>query len=197
MRNAHAFGGDCVGGSVWPLVCWVMWLAHARFLVWLPLSRQTSTGRSIVTGLLDFACKEEFKNANESKIEALCEAVGKDLIDFVPKINSLLGSLAWDVPKGFCSVFIPVCKQPCCDASAPTTPQQRHLSLTHNASEMAVTWVTLDTTDTSTVQWGPASASPTTLPFSSNGAANQRTYVDSAVAVAVAVIVTVCVSRCK
>ena len=147
----------------------------------LPL--QSSTGRAIVTGIIDSLCKKELPASNETKLLALCEALGKDLVDAVPKIDSLLAGLAWNVPYGFCSVFIPVCSQPCCSADTPTLPEQRHLSLTHNSTEMAITWVTLQSTTTSTVQWGPATtaagkpATANDLPFSSNGAANTRTYV--------------------
>lgn len=138
----------------------------------------TSAGRDLVIAIVDSVCKKELPHANETKLQALCEDLGKDLVDVIPDINKGLESLAWDVPKGFCSVFIPVCKQPCCSADAPTTPQQRHLSLTGNSTTMAVTWVTLNSTTTSTVQWGPASdvAMTGSLPFSSNGAAHTRTY---------------------
>lgn len=100
----------------------------------------------------------------------------QDVIAAVPWINKELSSLAWDVPLGFCSVFVPVCHSPCCEADAP--PDEVHLSLTHNDTEMAVTWVTLDDTTTSTVQWGeaPAGFAADALPNSANGAMYQRTF---------------------
>jgi len=125
-------------------------------------------------------CKEELPKYNLTKYETLCQDLAKDLVDVIPDINNALGvGLAWDVPKGFCSVFIPVCSQPCCSDDTPTQPQQRHLSLTHDPAEMAVTWVTLRNTTTSTVQWGPVSALDAAdgqFPFSADGAGNLRTY---------------------
>jgi hypothetical protein len=71
-------------------------------------------------------------------------------------------------------VFIPVCINPCCNSS--TSPEQLHLSLTDDPTEMTITWVTLKNTNTSTVQWGPGSAKPTSFPKSANGWV--KTYTD-------------------
>ena len=84
----------------------------------------------------------------------------------------MLGSLAYDA-KGVCSVFVPVCTQPCCESAIE--PEQVHLALTGNLSEMSVSWVTLNKTQTSTVQWGPGPCtSGGSFPSSSSGFT--RTY---------------------
>lgn len=88
----------------------------------------------------------------------------------LPLIDKGLTDLAWDVPEGVCSSFIPVCKIECCDH--PTAPEQIHLALTGNDfSTMSVSWATLQSTKNSTVRWR---ADNSTVYSTTNG--QQSTY---------------------
>lgn len=111
---------------------------------------------------------------------ALCDAVASAAGGALPWLAKQLGTLAYD-PLAVCSVFVPVCTQPCCDDPTGVAPEQLHLSLTgSDMSQMGVSWVTLNETGDSTVQWGPAPPSGgcdegTPLPSSAAGGPT-RTY---------------------
>jgi hypothetical protein len=109
-----------------------------------------STDIQKLIGVLHGACDLIFsKNAKE---KVLCEAVTKDLAELLPWLLKVparrraarsppprgqqSNTLAWDEPLGICSVIIPVCTVNCC--AADTVPEQVHLALTGDSSEMAV-----------------------------------------------------------
>lgn len=90
------------------------------------------------------------KYANSSHVEnKICKAIVQGLGELLPFITKELDSLAWD-ELALCAA-IGLCSVPCC--AAPSTPEQVHLSLTRESSEMAVTWVTLNPTS-HIVQYG-------------------------------------------
>jgi len=119
-----------------------------------------------VAGLLDEACHIFAPNATST-----CEAVVNVTTNLLPWIDKQLNTLAWPIPQGFCSVFLPVCENPCC--SEPAVPEQVHLALTGNPSEMSVSWVTLDNAADSAVQWGVVGSGG--LPFSAPAAISTYT----------------------
>lgn len=95
-------------------------------------------------------------------------------MELLPWIDKQLNTLAWDIPLGFCSVFVPVCLNPCCTAA--TAPEQLHLALSASPSEVTITWVTLNDTATSTVQWGAAEGGQSPLPYQSSGFVKTYTF---------------------
>jgi hypothetical protein len=113
-----------------------------------------------MTALLDEACSA----IGDATVTALCDAIMAGLSQLLPFLDDQMRTLAWDIPLTFCSVIFPVCKQPCCDASAPLAPEQLHLALTGDPGEMGVTWVTLNATAGNVVRWGAAGSGsfPTT-----------------------------------
>jgi hypothetical protein len=120
------------------------------------IAENATTLRQVV-GLLDEACHIFAPNATST-----CEAVVNITTSLLPWIDKELNTIAWPIPQGFCSVFLPVCENPCC--SEPAVPEQVHLALTGNPSEMSVSWVTLDNAADSAVQWGVVGGGG--LPFS-------------------------------
>jgi hypothetical protein len=60
---------------------------------------------------------------------------------------------------------------PCCDASTPYKPEQIHLSLTNNPSEMVVSWISLEPASSPNVEFGLAGQ-----PFTTTAAATISTY---------------------
>jgi len=132
-----------------------------------PRPAANATTLAELVQVLDVACAAAFPNSNDSL--ALCEALAKDAANLLPWIVQQLNTLAWDIPLGFCSVFLPVCSNPCCDT--PYTPNQLHLALADDPAAMSITWVTLNETATSTVAWG-AAGGPLTL----SAAGSSRTY---------------------
>lgn len=135
------------------------------------VSKNATDMQELVQVLDAVVCDKEF--ANSSSLKALCDALVKDVVDALPKIVAELDSLAWPVADGVCSVFVPVCSEPCCKTA--TEPEQIRLALTGDMSEVAVSWTTLNATATSTVQWSVGTSQP---PFahSSDGSNNTRTY---------------------
>lgn len=130
---------------------------------------QNKTTLDEIAKLLNNECGVLFPTDNSSRVA--CDLIADGLTALLPEIDKGLTTLAWNIPFGFCSVFIPVCKQPCCsDAFAP---EQVHLSFpSSDLSTMRAAWVTLNATATSTVQWG---ASPS-LGKSAKG--SNRTYTE-------------------
>jgi hypothetical protein len=133
---------------------------------------ENATELADIVAALDVVCKD--LSPNDNTTYALCAAVVKDAMNILPWVNTQLTMLAWDIPLGFCSVFVPVCQNPCCNTT--TVPEQLHIALTNDASQMSVTWVTLQNTNTSTVQWGPAANASGVFPHSANGWT--KTYTD-------------------
>ena len=124
-----------------------------------------------LTKVLDADCAKLFPTDNTTK--AVCDLIAKGLVALLPFIDKQLTTLAWDIPLGFCSVFVPVCTQPCC--SEPYVPEQIHLSFSTDLSTLVAAWTTLNLTSTSTVQWGPViNGSAPVFPFSATG--SSRTY---------------------
>ena len=79
-------------------------------------------------------------------------------------------------PFGLCCMAGGICKIPCC--VSPNAPEQIHLSVTDDLTEMVVTWTTADmpsNTDGALVQWGssasalPSSASARTYSYTDGG----------------------------
>eukprot|EP00051_Salpingoeca_urceolata_P004673 m.66805 g.66805 ORF g.66805 m.66805 type:complete len:507 (+) comp13782_c0_seq3:970-2490(+) len=120
----------------------------------------------------DGECEKIFKpNSTEAKI---CEEISKDVLEALPWLDKQLDDLAWDIPEGLCTVVVPACEAVCC--LTDSEPEQVHISLTRNSTEMAVTWVTKKPTATSTVQWGdsgqpalPNSATGTNITYTTAG----------------------------
>lgn len=107
-----------------------------------------------VLAALDDVCVAVAGNAS-----ALCELFVNVTVDgLLPFLDKQLNTLAWPIAQGVCSLFVPVCFNPCCDADY--APEQLRLALTGDATEMRVSWVTL--TDGSAepgsagVRWAPA-----------------------------------------
>lgn len=116
-------------------------------------------------------CTAEYPGSANATQRELCDAVASAAGGALPWLYQQLGTLAYD-PLGVCSVFVPVCRQPCCaDAVAP---EQVHLSLTGDLTEMAVAWTTLNATAATTVQWAPAPCGAP--PFAASAAGFTRTY---------------------
>ena len=87
-------------------------------------------------------------------------------------LDKELNTLAWDIPLNFCSVFVPVCKIPCCDSNY--APEQLRLAPAPSSvglNALSVTWITLNETQTSTVQWGLANG-----PMNYSAVGVTRTY---------------------
>ena len=113
-----------------------------------------------VLAVLDDVCVAVAGNAS-----ALCEILANVTVEgLLPFLDKQLNTLAWPIAQGVCSLFVPVCFNPCCDADY--APEQLRLALTGDASEMRVSWVTL--TDGSAepgsagVRWAPAAAAAAT-----------------------------------
>jgi len=114
---------------------------------------------------LDQDCKQNFSREPE-KIK-ICEDIMAIAVQIPEAVFQGLTSLAWDIPLGICATIFH-CHVECC----PThyVPEQIHLSLTGDLSEMAVTWVTLNASN-SIVQYG---LSPMNLNMQRSG--GNRTY---------------------
>jgi len=87
---------------------------------------------------LDFACSIAFSN-DQKKLDQ-CKEVAKVIVKAVPFLDKTMKDLDWNA-EAFCSVVVPVCQIPCCDAS--NAPEQVHLSLGDAPDEMVATWSTL------------------------------------------------------
>ncbi|RYG52350.1 hypothetical protein EON67_01410 [archaeon] len=123
---------------------------------------------------LDSVCDSVFANNNSTR--TACRDIASLGVDALPFLVSQMNTLAWDIPPAVCSVVFDACLMPCCTQAA--VPEQLHLSLTGDMSQMAVTWVTLDATPTSTVQWFPtANASHVYSALGSNRTYTQGNWV--------------------
>ena len=88
---------------------------------------------------------------------AICDLIAELIVDdALPFIDVQLDTLAWPIPQGVCSLFLPVCYNPCC--TADYAPEQVRLALTDAAGEMRVSWVTLTSGEGAAagVAWGAA-----------------------------------------
>jgi hypothetical protein len=85
-------------------------------------------------------------------LDTLCKDLAKAAVDVFPFGDKQIGTLAWDARAGCAALG--ACSVPCCEGLLPTAPQQVHIALTRSASEMAVSWTTLNATASHTVQWG-------------------------------------------
>jgi len=108
---------------------------------------------------------------------ALCDAVAQlEASELMPFLYKQVTTLAYDA-LGVCSVFIAVCTQPANTDPTGVAPEQVHLALTGDLSQMSVAWVTLNAS-ASVVQWGPqpAGGSCAGAPLPSSAAGFDRTY---------------------
>jgi hypothetical protein len=79
-----------------------------------------------------------------------CDFIVEKLVGLLPFAYRELSSLAWD-SANLCAV-VGICKVNCCPTK--TTPEQVHISLSRDPTEMQVMWTTLDDTKTHSVWWG-------------------------------------------
>jgi hypothetical protein len=108
--------------------------------------------------VLQHDCAKVFPK-NGTLAEA-CDGISKDLVDVLPFLDEQIGTLAWD-PEAVCAAA-GRCTEKCCLSA--TKPEQIHLALTRDSSEMRVTWVTEGISEQH-VQWGPSASG---LTFSSD-----------------------------
>ena len=92
-------------------------------------------------------------------LSSICDLIAEIVVDdALPFLDVQLDTLAWPIPQGVCSLFVPVCFNPCCEADY--APEQVRLAFTGNASEMRVAWVTLTdgggAAGGAGVTWGPS-----------------------------------------
>lgn len=133
----------------------------------MDIAGDNSTTLAQVISALDDACVL-FDPNSTTVCEELANLTVSKLLPFVDK---QLTTLAWPIPEGICSVFVPVCPQPCCSESF--APEQLHLSFTSDPSEMAITWVTLNISGDAAVTWGAGAPG---APLTQNAPAMSRTY---------------------
>lgn len=133
----------------------------------MDIAGDNSTTLAQVISALDEACVLFDPNSTSVCEEIANITVGKVL----PFVDKQLTTLAWPIPEGICSVFVPVCPQPCCTDAY--VPEQLHLSFTSDPSEMAITWVSLNVSADAAVMWGAGAPGS---PLSQTAAAAARTY---------------------
>lgn len=112
-------------------------------------------------------CGRLFPNGTDKR--AVCDDIVTGLMSVLPFAYKELSSLAWD-SANLCAVA-GICTVLCC--AHATAPEQIHLALTTDPSEMAVTWTTLENTSTHVVHWG---ASPARLNHTSEGRPFRRSF---------------------
>ena len=108
---------------------------------------------------------------------AICDAIAEAEGGVLPFLYKQVTTLAYDA-LGVCSVFIAVCTQPANADPTGVAPEQVHLALTGDLSEMSVAWVTLNAS-ASVVQWGPQPAGQSSCegaPLPNSAAGFERTY---------------------
>ena len=97
---------------------------------------------------LQGACNEKFKaHAIKKKI---CDYLVKGMVNLFPFAIKEFNTLAWD-SSNLCNVA-GACTTRCCNTSF--TPEQVHISLTKDSSEMAAMWTTLEDTKLHQVRYG-------------------------------------------
>eukprot|EP00943_MAST-04B_sp_MAST-4B-sp1_P004422 g4422.t1 len=97
---------------------------------------------------LQKACDTKFKgHIIEKKV---CEFIAKGMVNLIPFALKEFNTLAWD-SSNLCNIA-GACKVKCCNTSL--TPEQVHISLTQDPSEMAAMWTTLEDTKLHKVQYG-------------------------------------------
>lgn len=109
-------------------------------------SNSTSINQTI--DQLQSDCNTKFKKHSIEK--TVCDFVVKKIIELFPFAYKELSSLAW-TSDNLCNVA-GVCKVNCC--LTKTIPEQVHISLSHDPTEMQVMWTTLVNTKTHKVIWG-------------------------------------------
>jgi hypothetical protein len=90
--------------------------------------------------------------SNHSVERSICDAIVKGLVELLPFVDNEMAQLAWD-SDNLCAVA-GLCKVNCCVGANATTPEQVHLSLAADPSDMNVMWTTLNDTATHIVRWG-------------------------------------------
>ena len=102
---------------------------------------------STITALQE-ACNSKFQKHNVEK--KICDFIVKGMVKVFPLAIKEFNSLAWD-SSNLCNIA-GACKVKCC--LTKLTPEQVHISLTKDLSEMAVMWTTLEDTKLHQVQYG-------------------------------------------
>jgi acid phosphatase type 7 len=102
---------------------------------------------------LDDECDSKFSQKPLEK--KACELIVKGLVKLVPFAFKEINTLAWD-SANLCAIA-GMCTVNCCDTKA--APEQVHLSLMKDLSEMAVMWTTLENTKTHAVEYGVSPSS--------------------------------------
>jgi len=122
-----------------------------------------------VIAKLQSACNE--KLANHTEEMKICDEIVKGLVEMLPFVDNEIAQLAWD-SDNLCAIA-GICKVDCC-TGLPKEPEQVHIALTRDASEMNVMWTTLEDTTTHTVKWGTDSGNLNQT--SSNGTSSTYTH---------------------
>jgi len=114
---------------------------------------KVASNATLAKEVLDAMIKNCHSMGLDPSLEKLCDSMSKFVVDNLPWVKKELEGLAWDIPIAFCAVFLHECTIDCCDTRTPFKPEQVHLALTNDASEMHVSWVTFTPTS-SFVQYG-------------------------------------------
>lgn len=101
-----------------------------------------------------------------------CDAAAKGLGAAYAAARKEIASLAWS-PSNICGVA-GLCSFDCCNAS--NVPEQVHLSLTGEPSEMTAMWTTLRQTTDHVVQWGTAPGKLSSQSDAAAGASSTYTH---------------------
>lgn len=91
-------------------------------------------------------------------LSSICDSVVKSLVNALHGLPDKLAFLGYTSPLDACA-FLGACTSPCCLTN--TIPEQVHLAYGAQANSMIVSWLTLQTTATSTIQFGTTSDSLT------------------------------------
>ena len=133
----------------------------------LAAASKSQSALDLINKMLDGACEQYIKDPTD---QANCKKLAADAVKLLPWAAKSIGELSWD-SFAVCSVFIPVCKQPCCKPD--NTPEQVHIAIGDRPSMMTVTWATLTPTPGSRVEYGTG---PGQLNMTASSQA--RTYTD-------------------
>jgi len=112
-------------------------------------------------------CQHIFKK--NGTLTKVCDDVTAGIIEFFPQFMKEIDTLAWDSVQ-LCNIA-GYCKAECCDrAYGGRVPEQLHLALTAESTEMRVHWTTLNQTAEHVVIWGtePDKLVETSLPGNSS-----------------------------
>ena len=117
----------------------------------------TSSGANLTVALVDdLVCNKEF--ANSTLLRDLCHDVAHAVVSLLSKLDGVATRGGWFLPEIACEQLLKMCIFPCCELTAPLAPQQRMLwfasrEVVAPSTDMRVSWITLNATATSVVQW--------------------------------------------